>query len=353
MSILWLILKIIKFILITLLVVLILVIALITLILVAPIQYEAYASRYNEVEYDIKIRYLIGIKALFKQENDKKNHMIKVFGKTIYKNKVVEEEGSQEGETPDLDNDADEQAPSENALYDIGESEDNVVDSAPEQESVENGTHDATKQEENSISEQEETVTHNTTKQEAIKETHKEDKSNIKEFVEDDGQDLEVVKEVNPELKQEAKESIKEAAEEIKEETVETIEKMPFPWLKRFLLDKTTYKSINLIVKYTWYILKYMAPFEWSYEVVVGRDNPADTGALIAYLMTLYPAYANHGIIRGDFEKACLEGGFLARGKFKIGGILIYVLRCVLSQPVRTMIRLVLKLRKEEKQDGK
>lgn len=350
MGMIWLIIKII---LIALLVILALLITIITIVLVAPIRYEAYMARYNEIDYDIRIRYLIGIQALFIQENDKKNHVIKVFGKVIYKNKVVEEEGSKDAssETAPLQE-------KENTAKETPNTESVLLEHEPKVESVDLEQKEI-RAEESIIEEN----TEETIEKERDKDTQqeiKEQKADIKEEAikevsppTDHGQDLEVVKEVNPQLKEEAKEGIKEATEEVVEETVETVKKMPFSWLKKLILDKTMYSSIKQVVRYTWYIIKYISPYEWDFEIVIGKENPSDTGELIAALMMFYPLYGNHGIIRGDFEKACLEGGFLVKGKFKIGGILIYILRCILSKSVRKMIYLIYKLRKEEQKNGK
>lgn len=327
MGIIWLIIKII---LIALLILLALLVAIITVLLIAPIRYEAYVSRYSEVDYDIKFRYLIGIQALFLQENDVKNHVIKVFGKVVYKNKIVEEEGAKDKTEETLHQ---QEVPIEHPVENELKEKDREVEPL--------------KQEEPTI-------------QEPPKEEIREQKADAKEEAikeiappTDHGQDLEVVKEVNPQLKEEAKEGIKEATEEAVEETVETVKKMPFSWLKKLILDKTTYNSIEQIVRYTWYILKYISPYEWDFEVVIGKEDPAETGELIAKLSTFYALYGNHGIIRGNYQRACLEGGFLVKGKFKIGGILMYVLRCILSKSVRKMIYLIYQLRKDEKKDGK
>ena len=98
--------------------------------------------------------------------------------------------------------------------------------------------------------------------------------------------------------------------------------------------------------------MKYILPRKWSYELVIGKEDPADTGELIAKLTMLYPLYYKNGIISGDFEKSGIWGGFLAKGKFSILGILRRIVVFALRPVVRKYIKLILRIRKEE-QHGK
>lgn len=157
---------------------------------------------------------------------------------------------------------------------------------------------------------------------------------------------------INPQLKKVVKSNVVQAEDAIKDESAETIEKISPAWAKEVLLNKQTYGAIKQICKCIWCIIKTIWPREWDFELIVGEEDPADTGELIAKLTMLYPLYYQHGIIQGNYEKACLEGGFLAKGGFTIGHIIWHVIRCVCSHSVRWFIKFIMELRKEE-QNGK
>lgn len=94
MSIVWFIIKIILFVLIG---ILLLGGVVITTILLAPIRYDVYFSKYEELVYDIKIRYLLGIKACFYLDKGAKKHRVSLFGKKLYE--VNETNASNEDHT--------------------------------------------------------------------------------------------------------------------------------------------------------------------------------------------------------------------------------------------------------------
>lgn len=303
MSVLWLIIKII---LILLLVIFCMALVVVGVVLFAPIRYEAYFAKYEEVTYDIKVSYLIGIKGLFYLNQEKKNHKITIFGKVLYKNETID--------VPETSGKEDTASPNHNVSDSIGAFE----------------------------------VPKNVSK-EAAKEVPRSRQDKIKPSEAQKQQQGEVKKKVNTWLKKEAEKSVEHVQERLEDETVETIKHMPIAWAKALLLNKVTYLTVREVVKSLWRIGRYVFPNEWDFEVVIGEGDPADTGEMIAKLTMLYPLYYRHGIIRGAYDRECLEGGFLARGKFRIGKILGYIIACLLHKQVRSFIRSIMVLRKEEK----
>lgn len=294
MSILWLIIKII---LILLFGICGLTFILLGIILLAPIRYEAYLAKYEDLSYDIKVTYLMGIKGIFYLDEGKKNHKISIFKRVLYQNK-------------------DEEVPCESEET---QSKEKDLDALNEKSS------DSNKQQ--GLSQK--------------KVMHKPVLPSNK-VVKDE-------KEVNPQLKKEAEAEVVEASETVKNETIKTVEKMPSSWITKLIWSKETYGAIKQVCKCVWRIIQTIWPYEWDFEVIVGQEDPADTGELIAKLTLLYPLYYRHGIVRGDYERECLEGGFLIKGKFNLGHILWHIMRCAFSYSVRYFIKLIIELRKEEK----
>lgn len=296
MSILWLIIKIILMI---LLIILGLMLVIVGIVLFSPIRYEGYWAKYEALSYDIKITYLMGIKGIFYLDEEKKNHTVSLFGRVLYKN------------------------------------EDEKVLCSNEEDKTEGNNQE---------------IGHLQTKQ-----MSQEGKKTEKVITQSTGAKEKVVEEkekINPQLKKEFKVDANKVGKKVEEETVKTVEEMPYAWAKKLILDKRTYSAIKEVLKCIWRVIKTIWPYEWDFELIVGEEEPGETGELIAKLTMLYPLYCNHGVIQGDYEKACLEGGFLVKGKFTIGHIIGHIIRCLLSHSVRDFIKLIIALRKEE-QNGK
>lgn len=275
----------------------VLILILAAVILLAPIRYEAYLAKYEKLSYDIKFSYLGGIRGLFYLEGEEKNHRISIFGKVIYKNKVEEIETPNKASTSNKE----------------------------EQEVV--------KEKQVKIKEDD---------RQSVVASKKASKSMEKTSVE-------IKKEVNPQLRVDAEEATEAVNEDLKEATIETVKHMSYEWVKEFVLNATTYRAIKRIAIGIGRIIKTIFPYQWDFEVVVGEGEPADTGLLIAKLTMLYPLYYGHGIVRGNYEQACLQGGFLAKGKFTLGAIGWQILCCVLNKQVQALVKSILKLRKEER----
>ncbi len=98
-------------------------------------------------------------------------------------------------------------------------------------------------------------------------------------------------------------------------------------------------------------LIKYLAPKEWSFELILGKEDHADTGELIAKLSLFYPLYCQHGMISGNYEKKGVWGGFLVEGKFRLWGVLKCILIFLCHKAIRQYLKWILELRREEK-DG-
>lgn len=298
MSILWFIIKMILFI---LLGILLLGIILIGVVLLAPIRYEAYFAKYEEMAYEVKVRYLWGIRALFVLQDGMKVHRVSLFGKKIYD---IHEELKENDEMPE------EVSKEKHEAY------------ATKVAKV----HDCGRKQEKSSSE-----TISDKNRIAPREEIKNGQRTVKE-VKASKSDEKTIHKKNNMRKQEKKLP--------KEEYCQKEKEIDF---KEVLSDPLTYRAIKRMILGIWKVLKVIAPREWDFEVIVGKDDPADTGELIAKLTMLYPLYYQHGIIRGDYEQACLKGGFLITGKFRLIQITDELVRVYFNKDVNALVHLIKK----------
>lgn len=283
MGIIWLIIKIILW---TLLVSICFIISVCMLIVLAPIRYEAYLEKYEELNYEVKFKYLIGIKGYFSLQDGIPSRKISFFGKQVYSLEEKEKEKDKDK--------LDKQQAAPNLL--------------------------ATTYTENQCSERKvikSSLTHETT---PIKKT-KVISSKLEETVNE----------------QHILKSSKKGIRSVLREVVALPRYVP--------IVKGVFKLIKELITY-------IGPREWSFELIIGREDPADTGELIAKLIMLYPWYYQHGVIEGNYEASGIWGGFLAEGKFCVAGILKRIIVFLWHRPTRELIKLILSQRKEDN-DGK
>ncbi len=121
-----------------------------------------------------------------------------------------------------------------------------------------------------------------------------------------------------------------------------------FDWRNTLSSISDLYGVVKGVYRLIKALLLYLKPKEWSFEFIVGREDPADTGELMAKLIMLYPLYYKHGAIKGNYEKAMMSGGFLAEGKFCVGGILKHIIAFLWYKPVRKSLKRILQKGREE-----
>nr|WP_302596132.1 hypothetical protein [uncultured Cellulosilyticum sp.] len=304
MSILWLIIKIILVVLLALLILLILGLL---IILICPISYEVYLEKYDELIYDIKFTYLGLIRGRFCLEKDYKKHEIKAFGKLLYEGEIEEAEKEQASTRK--------------------HPKAHETNKGPKDEISKKALQPMKKQAQKSMQEK--------TKVKQTRPSH-----DVNE------------EEIDTPVMEDIQETSEEAVHKVTNETKSFAKNLDRHQIKELLFEKNFWR----LIKEVWYvvksIIKYILPREWSYEVIIGGQDPAQTGELIAKLTMLYPLYYKHGIVKGDFERNGIWGGFLAKGKFNLFGILKRIVIFLCRPVVREYIRLILRIRKEEK-DGK
>lgn len=291
MSIIWLILKILLYIILFLIGS---VIILIAVILISPIHYEIYFSKDEEINYDIKIKYLKVISANFAVQNGVKVNQAKIISKIIHFN------GTQDEET---------------AQYD-----DSNLDSG---QPCTNHTETSIRQCDN------ETDQYLRNKQETHKETYNNKQTEYNNDSSDDVHNN--IRDTNDLNKKQVK---SDETKKVDKQKLNVYEAMGGLNGVKSIIVCTLVFIKDLLV--------YISPREYSFEIVVGKDDPSDTGELVAKLIMMYPFYYKHGIIRGDYENEGIKGGCLLEGKLRLGGIIGLVIKFLLRTPVRTFLKNIL-----------
>lgn len=105
------------------------------------------------------------------------------------------------------------------------------------------------------------------------------------------------------------------------------------PFKRSFALCKDELSAIG----------KSLQPDKWEAQMIIGLDDPAATGEVLAVCGMLYPLFAGHVNVAGDFEKKRLEGCVLIKGKIRMFTFLHAVVRIYFNKDIKKLIKLLKK----------
>lgn len=92
-------------------------------------------------------------------------------------------------------------------------------------------------------------------------------------------------------------------------------------------------------------ILKHVQPQKFEVVGIVGTEDPASVGQILAVQGMLYPWHKGNIRLEPDFEEKHIEGELHLKGRIRLGTLGICGLRILLNKNVRRLIRI---LRKKE-----
>lgn len=88
-------------------------------------------------------------------------------------------------------------------------------------------------------------------------------------------------------------------------------------------------------------IAKSLRPRKFEVSLIVGMDDPASTGEILAVCGMLYPIIGGHVDVRGDFENKRLEGQVLIVGKLRMFTFLRTAVRVYFNRDIRKLYKLL------------
>lgn len=281
-----------KIVLYVLAVLLLLILFLIGVILFSPIIYNIYVEKYNDLFYEIKIRYLGGIKIDLKKENNIQHISVRCFFKQLYdSSEVVHAEQQEES----------------SHIKTVEESQVNTVPTQKEKLRKAAGS---------------------TLRAASMKHASNAGKRTADKWKVEDVKGVREVKGVKD-------------VEPIRPITADTHSKEKKRDYKALICNEFFYTMLKELIEAVKQCIHYILPYEWSFELIIGLEEPGKTGMLIAKLMALYPFYYQHGNIQGDYERERMDGGVLAKGKIRLIYIIRIIIKVLLKKNTRQYIRLV------------
>ncbi len=93
-------------------------------------------------------------------------------------------------------------------------------------------------------------------------------------------------------------------------------------------------------------LLKDILPSRLYMEVEIGKEDPADTGQLIAKVSAFYPIYYSFASFVGNYEKECFYVKLDASGHIILGKLVYEIIRYIRKTSVKQFIKFIRKDRK-------
>ncbi len=126
--------------------------------------------------------------------------------------------------------------------------------------------------------------------------------------------------------------------------------KKPMDWdqIKKFLTTPGLGQVLKAGIKAVGKTLQTLKPKTFYFHLVIGKEDPADTGELMALLTLVFPWYYRYGVIQGDFEGAGIGGDLSFAGHFRLITFVKIGLQGLMNKEIRTMISHWINQREEE-----
>lgn len=106
--------------------------------------------------------------------------------------------------------------------------------------------------------------------------------------------------------------------------------------LKSDLFKKTYKKVRKKIVR----ALVIVLPRNWHIDAIVGFDDPALTGKILAITGMLYPIISKHISVKGDFENEQINIACSLKGHFTLAIVLFTFLKLYFNKNIKKLIKL-------------
>lgn len=91
------------------------------------------------------------------------------------------------------------------------------------------------------------------------------------------------------------------------------------------------------------YIFKKIKPQKMEADLIIGMDDPAVTGEILAIYGMLYPFIGEHVNVAGDFEQNRIEGHVFIKGRIRAVTFVRTAIRIYFNKDIRKLIKLLKK----------
>lgn len=106
-------------------------------------------------------------------------------------------------------------------------------------------------------------------------------------------------------------------------------------------------RTLALVKRELWNLLRHIAPTTLTGSLVIGMDDPAATGQIIAIVSMFYPIYGDNVSITPDFDEKCLRGSLYLKGRIRAITLIRIAWRVYFNKDMKKFLHM---LKREEKE---
>lgn len=114
----------------------------------------------------------------------------------------------------------------------------------------------------------------------------------------------------------------------------------------RLLRDEQNQTAVKAVFGTVGALLRHIRPQKLTVAGRLGFDDPSVTGQVFGIIGMLMPIYGEHIQLEAVFDRAVVEGQLEARGRIRIGHILILALKLIMKKETRRLIAQIKRLKK-------
>lgn len=131
-------------------------------------------------------------------------------------------------------------------------------------------------------------------------------------------------------------------------ETEEMSETEGFSWKKTLLQAEDKKGILKAVARLLRRLTKGILPYQMVFRGTLGTGDPVLTGYMLAVFGILKGKFGKNLVVRGDFSRMCAEDLYISvKGKIVLGYLCYAVAAFVLTKPVRRLIQILWKGRKQ------
>lgn len=113
--------------------------------------------------------------------------------------------------------------------------------------------------------------------------------------------------------------------------------------------DARNRNAVRILGGFVRNVLKHICPNKIWGKVLLGFEDPANTGFALALLGTVRSAFIPEIVVESDFEREIIDAEIHAKGRIRLGNILWYIMMVVIRRDVWRLYKSIKKIREDWK----
>lgn len=109
--------------------------------------------------------------------------------------------------------------------------------------------------------------------------------------------------------------------------------------VKAFIKDDVNRAGFRLTYDKLKLLIKHILPTKLRSQLIFGTGDPCSTGQALGVFGVLFGVYGEHVHITPDFENKIFKGSHYAKGRIRIGTLLIIVIKLLLDKKFKQLLR--------------